>query len=169
MNDLTIRPLRPDDCARIAEAERAQGWNASPEKYARRLSDAEAGLCVSLVAELDGAPVGYVNLYHAARHGPFADMGLPEIVDFGVLERCRRRGIGGMLMDAAEALAFLESDIVTLGVGLHAGYGAAQRMYVRRGYVPDGSGVWYMDEPLAPYSDACVNDDDLVLYLSKHK
>lgn len=35
------------------------------------------------------------------------------------------------------------SDTVCLGVGLHSGYGAAQRMYVLRGYVPDGSGVWY--------------------------
>ena len=31
--------------------------------------------------------------------------------------------------------------MVGLGVGLHPGYGNAQRMYVRRGYVPDGAGV----------------------------
>ncbi len=42
-----------------------------------------------------------------------------------------------------EALAAETSDTVCLGVGLHSGYGAAQRMYVLRGYVPDGSGVWY--------------------------
>ena len=26
-------------------------------------------------------------------------------------------------------------------MGLHSGYGPAQRLYARRGYVPDGSGV----------------------------
>lgn len=44
-------------------------------------------------------------------------------------------------MDAVEALAAVTSDTVCLGVGLHSGYGAAQRMYVLRGYVPDGSVV----------------------------
>jgi hypothetical protein len=58
------------------------------------------------------------------------------------------------------------SDTVSLGVGLHAGYGTAQRMYVKRGYIPDGTGVWYKDNPLTPYTE-CLNDDDLVLYLFK--
>ena len=69
-------------------------------------------------------------------------------------------------MDAAEALAAKASDTVYLGVGLHSGYGSAQRMYIKRGYIPDGSGVWYKDEVCEPYSQ-CRNDDDLVLYLSK--
>ena len=51
------------------------------------------------------------------------------------------RGVGSALMDAVEALAAVTSDTVCLGVGLHSGYGAAQRMYVLRGYVPDGSVV----------------------------
>lgn len=51
-------------------------------------------------------------------------------------------------------------------VGLHSGYGNAQRMYVSRGYMPDGSGVWY-GEAVCPAYGACRNDDDLVLYFSK--
>ena len=45
-------------------------------------------------------------------------------------------------MDAAEALASEASDVVCIGVGMYPGYGAAQRLYVKRGYVPDGSGLW---------------------------
>ena len=67
---------------------------------------------------------------------------------------------------AAEAVAARYADAVYLGVGLHSGYGSAQRMYVKRGYVPDGSGVWYRDTACAPYAP-CINDDELVLYLSK--
>ena len=59
-----------------------------------------------------------------------------------------------------------DADAVYLGVGPHSGYGSAQRMYVKRGYVPDGSGVWYRDAACALYAP-CINDDDLVLYLSK--
>ena len=39
-------------------------------------------------------------------------------------------------------------------------------MYVKRGYIPDGSGVWYKDRVCESYTP-CENDDDLVLYLSK--
>ena len=56
--------------------------------------------------------------------------------------------------------------MVYLGVGMHSGYGSAQRMYVKRGYIPDGTGVWYGDKVCGQYADCC-NDDDLVLYLVK--
>lgn len=93
-------------------------------------------------------------------------MGYPEIVDLGVLEKFRRLGIGTALMDVAEQIASQYADTVYLDVGLHSGYGSAQRMYVKRGYIPDGSGVWYRDKVCPCYTD-CVNDDDLVLCLSK--
>ena len=72
--------------------------------------------------------------------------GYPEIVDFGVLEKYRRNGIGSRMMEIAEKTAAKYADAVYLGVGLHNGYGSAQRMYIKRGYIPDGSGVWYQDE-----------------------
>jgi GNAT superfamily N-acetyltransferase len=91
---------------------------------------------------------------------------LPEISDFNVLPAYRRQGIGSRLMDLVEAEAATVGDEVGLGVGLHAGYGAAQRMYVRRGYVPDGKGVHHAGRPLAE-DETAVNDDDLVLYFTK--
>lgn len=69
-------------------------------------------------------------------------------------------------MDAAEKVAAKYSNTVYLGVGLHEGYGSAQRMYVKRGYIPDGSGVWY-SERICPQNSDCCNDDDLILYFSK--
>ena len=58
------------------------------------------------------------------------------------------------------------SDMVYLAVGLHSGYGAAQRIYVKRGYIPDGSGVWYQGKQLEQYAPCC-NNDDLLLFMSK--
>ena len=69
-------------------------------------------------------------------------------------------------MDVAESIAAKSSDTVCLSVGVHNGYGAAQRMYVKRGYIPDGSGVWY-GESVCPQYEDCCNDDDLVLFFSK--
>lgn len=65
--------------------------------------------------------------------GAYLGKGLPEIVDFGVFQKCRRHGIGTKLMDTAEKIAGRYEDTVCLGVGLHQGYGSAQRMYVKRG------------------------------------
>ncbi len=58
------------------------------------------------------------------------DKGNPENVDFGVLAKYRRNGIGSKLMDIAEQIASTYSDVVYLGAGLHSGYGSAQRTYV---------------------------------------
>ena len=163
---ILIRNMAESDVQVLADGEIAQGWGDTAEKYRTRLRDQAAGQCVALAAEYCGQAAGYISVYHRAEHGPFAGKGWPEIVDFGVLEKFRRHGIGGKLMDAAERIAGEESSVVGIGVGLHSGYGSAQRMYVKRGYVPDGSGVWYRDEVCPPYG-ACRNDDDLVLYMSK--
>ncbi len=163
---LTIRPLCVPDAQAFAAAFCAQGWDKPQEQFNRYLAQQEAGKREVFTAVWDGQVAGYVTLLPMAQSGPFRGTGYPEICDFNVLKCFQRRGIGSCLLDAAEASAAKRSAVVTLGVGLHSGYGAAQRMYVRRGYVFDGSGVWYRDEPLAPYTP-CVNDDDLVLYMSK--
>ena len=165
--ELIIRSLTQEDAAVIAAEEVAQGWiHASLQKYLQRLRDQQAGKAVALAAEYHGQAAGYINVYFHPEQGAFAGQNIPEIVDFGVLEKYRCRGIGSKLMDIAEQIAGEYSDTVCLGVGLHSGYGSAQRLYIRRGYLPDGSGVWYRDAVCEPYSDCC-NDDDLILYLSK--
>jgi len=165
-NEVTIRNMTPEDAPVITAEEIAQGWDADISKYEARLKDQSEGKAVSLVAEYHGQVSGYINIYPNSTWGAFADRGYPEIVDFGVLEKYRRHGIGSRLMDAAEEIASRYSDTVYLGVGLHSGYGSAQRMYVKRGYIPDGTGVWYNEKVCDPYA-ACTNDDDLVLYFSK--
>ena len=164
--EILVRNMTPPDANTISEAEMEQGWNASPAKYEARLRDHAQGKAIALTAEYHGRVAGYISLYLNARSGPYVGKGIPEIVDFGVLEKCRKRGIGTRLMDIAEEIAADFGDAVCLGVGLHSGYGSAQRMYIKRGYVPDGSGVWYCNENVDPGKDVC-NDDDLVLFLSK--
>ena len=164
-DDILVRDLERADADIIAAGEVAQGWNATPEKYLLRLKDREAGRAVALAAEWRGDVAGYVNIYPEA-NGAFAGTGWPMIVDFGVLEKFQRRGVGSKLMDVAEQIAAGYADTACLGVGLHSGYGSAQRMYVKRGYIPDGSGAWYNDAVCPQYAP-CANDDGLILYMSK--
>lgn len=163
---LIIRNMVQSDARIITDEEVAQGWNQTIDKYEMRLQDQAAGKSVSLVAEYKGHVAGYINVYPNSQWGAFANQGYPEIVDFGVLKKFRQNGIGNKLMDVAEEVAAKYSDTVYLGVGLNHDYGSAQRMYVKRGYIPDGSGVWY-DGKVCPAYAECCNGDDLVLYLSK--
>ena len=163
---LLIRDMKAEDAQIITEEEIAQGWHQTIDKYLTRLEHQRQGLCISLIAEYKGNIAGYINIYTRSVEGPYGGRDLPEIVDFGVLEKYRCKGIGTALMDQAELIAGQYADMVYLGVGLHSGYGNAQRMYAKRGYIPDGSGVWYGNSVCPPY-EQCSNDDDLVLYMSK--
>jgi hypothetical protein len=52
-------------------------------------------------------------------------------------------------------------------VGLLAGYGAAQVLYIKRGYIPDRRGIIYQNRQLN-YGDQVMVDDDLVLYFTRN-
>ena len=164
--NVTIRPMKESDIKAFPIAFEQQGWQKSIqlfEKYYNQQLNKEIEV---IVAELDNKVAGYVILKPRASLGPFKFMNLPEIVDLNVLIKYQSNGIGQKIMDVAEDLAKEKSSAVSLAVGLHYGYGSAQRMYIKRGYIPDGSGVWYEGKQLEQYTD-CNNDDDLVLYLLK--
>jgi GNAT superfamily N-acetyltransferase len=82
-----------------------------------------------------------VTVVWKSTYPPFAGADIPEINDFNVLPSFRRRGIGTALLDAAEGAVAERSDVVGIGIGMTADYGQAQRMYPKRGYVPDGRGL----------------------------
>ena len=167
-NDIVIRDFVESDAQIITDEEIAQGWvNQKIDKYLNRLKDRNDGKCFSLAAEYQGNVAGYVNVYPNSQWGALGGRGYAEIIDFGVLEKYRKNGIGSKLMDVAEQIASKYADTVYLGVGLHRDYGSAQRMYVKRGYIPDGSGVWYGGKPCTPYDSIYTVDDDLLLWMSK--
>ena len=118
------------------------------------------------IAEYKGKVKGLCTLVLEPEEGPYGKKGIPEIVDLCVFFDKHNLGIGSKLLDTAESEAAKTSNMVYLGVGLHSGYGAAQRLYIKRGYIPDGSGVWWNGKNLGQYED-CTNDDELVLFLAK--
>ncbi len=161
----TIRNMIKSDIASLSHGFMNQGWPGREEILARYFLEQKSGEREVLVAEIDGAVAGYVTILPSAKHGPFAEV-YPELSDFNVFEPFRNQGIGNQLLEEAEKRVKFVSSKVTLGVGLHLGYGPAQRLYIKRGYIPDGTGVWYRNKPLE-MGASCQNDNDLVLYLSK--
>lgn len=165
MEETIIRNIKTEDIGELYEGFREQGWHKEKELFEMYFAMQESGKRDIFVAQVYGKAVGYTTLIRLAKEGPFKGR-YPEIVDFNVLIKYQRMGIGSKILDKAESKAKEYCNTVSLGVGLHYGYGSAQRMYVKRGYIPDGSGVWYLNKRLEQYAD-CVNDDDLVLYFSK--
>jgi len=163
---VVIRSMQETDIAYFADEFSKLGWGDRKDILTLYLKEQNFSERNVLVAEYKGVPAGYITLIPSAKRGPFTDMNIPEIMDFNVLPSFRRLGIGSNLMDCIEAIAKQNSNAVSLGVGLYTNYGTAQRMYVKRGYIPDGSGVWHNNNNLAPYEN-CVNDDDLNLYFVK--
>lgn len=163
--NFTIRNMIKSDIESLSHGFMNQGWPGREEILTRYFLDQESGEREVLVAEIDGAVAGYVTILPFAKHGPFAEV-YPELSDFNVFEPFRNQGIGNQLLEEAEKRVKFVSSKVTLGVGLHSGYGPAQRLYSRRGYIPDGSGVWYRNQPLEMNATS-QNNDDLVLYLVK--
>jgi GNAT superfamily N-acetyltransferase len=165
-DEFAIRALRAEDIAPMAAAFAALGWNKPAEQYARYLAEQQTGERNVLVAFLAGQFVGYLTIVWKSHYPPFREAHIPEIVDFNVLPEFRCRGIGSRLMDAAEAQIAERSPIVGIGVGMTPDYGSAQRMYVKRGYVPDGRGLNY-DGRFLRYGDTVTLDDTLALCFMK--
>ena len=161
----SIRKMQESDIKDLSRGFISQGWPSREEILTRYFKEQESGEREVLVAEVEGALAGYISILPCAKQGPFAEI-YPELSDFNVFEPFQNQGIGNLLLEEAEKRVRLISDKVTLGVGLHSGYGPAQRLYIKRGYIPDGTGVWYRNQPLE-MNATIQNNDDLVLYLSK--
>ncbi|MCB1556323.1 MAG: GNAT family N-acetyltransferase [Alphaproteobacteria bacterium] len=113
------------------------------------------------------APVGYGILNHAPRYALYKRLGMPEIQNLYVHPDWRGRGVAGALMDYCEAqVRGAGGAMIGVSVGLTKEYGPAQRLYVKRGYVPDGYGVTRDREPV-PVGAVIPVDDDLCLMLVK--
>ena len=163
---LTLQELVAADIVEIAAAFAKLGWDKPASQYERYLAEQEPGERVTVVARWDGIFVGYLNVLWCSDYVPFLEATIPEIADFNVLPDWRKRGIGTTLMDEAERVISERSLVAGIGVGMTADYGAAQRLYVKRGYIPDGRGLTY-DGKTLEHGESTINDDGLVLYFTK--
>jgi len=162
-----IRDLCRDDIAGIVATAGGAAWNGGFEKWNSRYAEHQAGQRITLLAMDHGIFVGYGSLLWLSGYAPFRDQKIPEIQDLVVSESRRTQGIATALMLALEErVQDRELKRVGLGVGLYADYGQAQRLYIKRGYIPDGRGLTFKYKP-AKGGLSLRLDDDLLLWLVK--
>jgi GNAT superfamily N-acetyltransferase len=143
-------------------------WVTSGEAEARSyLADHSEPEGASLIAVRGPDVLGYVAIVWESNYEGFRSQGIPLLHQISVAEAYRRQGVATRLMDAAEGLA-RDRGFTALGitVGLFDEYGPAQRMYARRGYVPDGRGACRGKRPLRIGEQVTV-DHDLIMWLTK--
>ncbi len=161
---MTIRRLGQSDPEVVSAAFDEIGWNKPVSQYERYLDEQSRGLREVCVAEVDGEFAGYVTVVWNPEYKYFKERGIPEIQDFNVLPKFRRRGIGSALLDRAESLIGGRSSIAGIGVGMTPDYGVAQRLYVKRGYVPDGRGLTQNGDYLRHNQPIRVNDGTVLWF-----
>lgn len=161
-----IRLLVQSDIPSMVTAFSDIGWNKPASLFEKYLKEQTAGTKWVWVAFEGAQFAGYVTLELQSEYEPFLKNNIPEIKDLNVLPVFRGQGIGSALLDCAEEKAKSLSAVVGIGVGLYADYGNAQKLYVKRGYLPDGEGVTYHYQGVSPGKQVAV-DDDLVLWFTK--
>lgn len=164
-NNITVRLMTYDDIPSICKADNDESEN-NLTYLKNQLVNQDKQECSALVALYEGEIAGYVFLYYRCRWGGMANCNLPGVVDLIVFEKYRKKGIATVLMDVAEDIARNYNNKVYLDVCLNSEYGTAQRLYIKRGYVPDGKGVYY-EEKVCETNAVCANDDELTLCLVK--
>ena len=162
-----IRTVRAEDVDLLATA--FASWPKPRELFDNYFGRVSEGSLDMVVASVESHVAGYVliKIKPRSNYPPFIAAGIPEIADFNVLRSRQRTGIGTALLDEAERRVARFSDVVGLGVGLHSDYGTAQRMYVRRGYVPDGAGVVIDGVPVQPGTSIILTNDPELMFTKR--
>ena len=163
----SIREAAVDEAAGLQSSfDEYMAWAKPPGHFAAALARQARGELLLLLALDDTAWLGHCAVVWRSAYTGFRDAGIPEIQDLNVRRDYRRRGIGSALLDEAERRIAERSDTAGIAFGLYADYGAAQRLYIKRGYMPDGRGLHYRARPVVAGETYRV-DDDLLLYLVK--
>jgi len=163
---LTIRKLQESDIEIISKAFQKIGWNKPVSQYQKYFCEQNKDKRLVLVALIDDNFAGYLTILWQSEYPPFKKQNIPEIVDLNVLPKYQRQQIATGLMNKAESLVKQKSDTIGIGVGLAPDYGPAQKMYVSRGYVPDGLGIVY-DNKVVSFGQKVTVDHSLEIHLTK--
>lgn len=114
-----------------------------------------------------GQAIGYALLNWQPKYAYFKKNDIPEIQDLNVVSVHRRQGIGCAIIEFCESRVSGKGyKQMGIGVGLDASFGAAQRLYVSMGYIPDGNGISY-DRKQVVVGEFRPIDENLCLMMSK--
>jgi len=126
----------------VGIAQTFASWNKTREQYERYFDENQRGERITIVALINENVVGYTNVLWRSDYEPFRRDDVPEINDLNVIEAHQKRGVGTLLIREAEReIVAAGKPVAGIGVGQTPDYAAAQSLYPKLGYVPDGRGT----------------------------
>ena len=135
--------------------------------YDRCLERQDAHEMDIVVAVRNQKTIGYGLLNWQPKYAYFKKQALPEIQDLNVVTMHRRQGVGRALITFCEQVVLQKGGgEMGIGVGLDSSFGAAQRLYSKMGYIPDGQGISY-DRKQVTVGEFRPIDDNLCLMMTK--
>ena len=164
--ELILTAIKKTDCRTISESFQLQGWDKPVKQFEQYFEYQSKGIRDVIVAKFKGEFAGYLTIRWESEYRFFKEKGIPEIVDFNVLKKYQRNGIGTCLMDEAERRIKTKAEYAGIGFGLYKDYGPAQILYINRGYTPDGNGITKNSIPLKK-GETIIIDDSIVFCLIK--
>lgn len=163
--EIRIEKANEGDTGTLYGLLEALGLRKGAGYFERCLEEQKNNLRDVLIARCGGTATGFVILNWKPQYALYRRLGMPEIQDLNVVPEARRQGIATALIHHCENLARARGCThMGIAVGLDSSYGAAQRLYMKMGYVPDGNGITYDREPVGRGEVRPV-DDDLCLMM----
>lgn len=163
---LTFRVVQPSELAAVKQEVKTAFFSGDEATIEENFQDHANGASTTILGYEAGRLVGIVTIRWHSRYPPFRDRQIPLIQNIEIRYEDRGRGIGDQMMERAEQEIALRSPLAGICVGIFDAYGPAQRLYVKRGFVPDGRGVCNPQTPLQEGQQITV-DHDLLLWLVK--
>ncbi|MBL4804496.1 MAG: GNAT family N-acetyltransferase [Alphaproteobacteria bacterium] len=163
-----IRPATDKDLKDLDAFIEEHRYSKSADYFIRQYEEQTSeGNRVLLIARGEGQLLGYCVLNWQPKYAFFKAHDIPEIQDLNVHKDFRKQGIATFMIQDCEKRA-IEKGLKTMGIsfGLTPSYGAAQKLYFKLGYRPDGHGATY-DRKVVVHGDIRPIDDDLCLMLIK--
>lgn len=166
-SDIQIRKALHEDLPVLKALLAAQSISLPESYFDDVVAKFKSGGMDIIVALKDEAIIGYGFLNWAPKYALYKRLDIPEIQNVNVLHDHRCGGVGREIIEFAEGLVRDDGrDQVGVSVGLHKDYGAAQRLYTKMGYIPDGTGITY-DRETVQIGEIRPVDDDLCLMMVK--
>lgn len=164
---ITIDRCKDGDIPALEALLSAMGKQLDEGYFEFCLKEQQEGRREIYILRKDSADCGYGILNWTPRYGLYSRLGIAEVQDVNVIPEYRRQGIASAFIEYCEKAALDKGhEMIGISVGLTADFGAAQALYVKRGYIPDGNGVTYDRDPVS-IGDTLVMNDNLCLMLIK--
>lgn len=163
--DIRIRAIEEEEC-QVLETLFGEKTQHSASVYTSYFEKSQQGECEFIIAEAKGQIAGFGILVWNSAYEDFKEEHIPEIKTIEVAADYRRKGIATAMMDELEKRARADGcTFCGAGVGLAEFYEDAQNLYEKRGYQPDGKGIFYIEEAFV--QNGLEVDDNQALMMIK--